>query len=84
MNVAFVPFLSLCRINIRGEDYIPSIMFTKWMPYLNKVVKKDLDYFSNDFNKKWYVDTGAKYFGFFMLQIFIPQCFLIFAPILQV
>jgi len=80
LNIAFVPFIALLRINYEGTEYIPSKTLTSWMPYLNQVVKTDADYFCSDFNKKWYVDTGGKYFGFFILQIFIPQCFLIFAP----
>ncbi len=50
------------------------------MPVVNSVVKSEEGYFCNDFNKKWYVDTGGKYMGFFILQVVIPQCFLIWAP----
>jgi hypothetical protein len=37
------------------------------MPVVNEVVKSEEGYFCNDFNKKWYVDTGGKYMGFFIL-----------------
>ncbi len=67
VNIAFVPFIALFWFSFNGSDYIPSKIFTAWMPVVNSVVKSEEGYFCNDFNKKWYVDTGGKYMGFFIL-----------------
>ena len=54
-----------------GVDYIPTVLLTKFIPYIGDpesgVVKQELQYYTNDFNKKFYVDVGGKYFGFFIL-----------------